>query len=139
MRFLGDTAFRPGAGSGTDLKNFHGIVDISLASIPVANSKDSEDFIDTEKSFTGSVGLLMTMTGNHRAVAWLVTASSAFNVLLNALLIPIAGIEGAAVATALTAGLSNIVMCVLVWRRLGIDPTLLSFVLRKRMWTGDPR
>ncbi len=82
-------------------------------------------------ALTGSVGLLMTMTGHHRSVAFIVAISAALNVLFNAVLIPIAGIAGAAIATTATIVISNVAMCVVVVLRLRIDPTILSLLVRR--------
>ncbi len=69
----------------------------------------------------GSVGFLMTMTGHQRQAAMLLGAAAALNVLLNALLIPPFGIEGAAAATATTIVLWNVALFAYVRRKLGID------------------
>jgi O-antigen/teichoic acid export membrane protein len=82
-------------------------------------------------ALSGPVGLLMTMTGHHRSVARVVGVSALANVALNFALIPRYGIAGAAMATAFTAAASNVGMCILVWKRLDVDPTLLSFARRK--------
>jgi len=87
-------------------------------------------------ALAGSVGLLMTMTGNHRAVARIVGGSAILNVAMNAVLIPRMGIEGAAAATAVTAAASNGAMWLLVWRRLGVDPTLLGLLRRRARRDG---
>lgn len=49
--------------------------------------------------FFGPVGFLLTMTGYEKDVFLVLTVSAALNVLLNFLLVPTVGIEGAAVAT----------------------------------------
>ncbi|MDJ0571261.1 MAG: polysaccharide biosynthesis C-terminal domain-containing protein, partial [Pleurocapsa sp. MO_192.B19] len=49
---------------------------------------------------TGSVGLLLNMTGNESYTLISRVSSTVLNVVLNALLIPRWGLEGAAIATA---------------------------------------
>jgi O-antigen/teichoic acid export membrane protein len=75
----------------------------------------------------GSVGLLLTMTGQERAAAAILVAAIAGNIILNALLIPLFGIVGAATATALTTFIWRAAMGLTAWRRLGTRPVLLSF------------
>lgn len=74
----------------------------------------------------GSVGFLMTMTGHQVKAAWILGASAMLNILLNALLIPQFGMNGAAVATATTIVLWNVVMFLYVRSRLGLNPTMFS-------------
>jgi O-antigen/teichoic acid export membrane protein len=75
----------------------------------------------------GSVGLLLTMTGQERAAAAILLAAIAANIVLNALLIPSFGITGAATATALTTFFWRAAMGLTAWRRLGTRPVPLSF------------
>jgi len=72
---------------------------------------------------TGPVGLLLVMTGHERDTASSVGIGAAVNVTLNVLLIPVWGIEGAAMATAISVVTWNILQAVWVYRRLGIDST----------------
>lgn len=68
----------------------------------------------------GPVGLLMTMTGYQRPALVVVAASLAMNIILNAALIPIYGIEGAAAATAISIVTWNVLLALLVFRYLKI-------------------
>lgn len=72
-------------------------------------------------SLTGSVGYLLNMTGHEKEVTRGVAISACANIVLNASLIPFFGVLGAAVATAGSLVLWNI----LLWRRartcLGIN------------------
>jgi O-antigen/teichoic acid export membrane protein len=81
---------------------------------------------ETINAIAGSVGFLMTMTGHHVHAAIIFAGSAILNVLLNALLIPLFGVEGAAIATALTTALWNIVMLGYVQWRLGFNPTVFA-------------
>lgn len=78
----------------------------------------------------GSVGLLLMMTGRQGVVARLMVGTALLNVLLNALLIPPFGLEGAAMATATTTVTWNLALLVLVVRRLGFNPTVLPIAVR---------
>lgn len=74
----------------------------------------------------GSVAFLLNMTGYERDTARGLALAVAANVVLNLLLIPSLGMEGAALATAVTLASWNL----LLWRatraRLGIDSTALG-------------
>lgn len=76
----------------------------------------------------GSVGLLLIMTGHEREAAWGVSVSAVANVILNALLIPVWGLEGAAMATACSMILWNIILAWFVWQRLKVHSTALGVV-----------
>ena len=72
---------------------------------------------------TGSVALLLNMTGNERDTALGVAISALLNAVLNFLLIPHFGIQGAAVATATSTVVWNIILSFFVYKRLKIYPT----------------
>lgn len=69
----------------------------------------------------GSVGALLNMTGHERDTARGLFAAFVVNVVLNLLLIPHYGIEGAATATAVSFVVWNVILWRLVWKRLGIN------------------
>jgi len=75
---------------------------------------------------TGSVGYLLVMTGHQRDSAWGVGISTALNVALNALLIPVYGAVGAAIATSVSMVTWNIILVYFVYKRLGMFPTALG-------------
>jgi len=64
------------------------------------------------------------MTGHARTVALLLGGATAVNVGLNALLIPIWGLEGAALASSLVVNAARVVGVWLVWRRLSLRATV---------------
>lgn len=64
----------------------------------------------------GPVQLLLVMTGHHKFAAIGVASAAVANVLLNAVLIPKFGIEGAAIGTASSVVLWNILLLVFVRR-----------------------
>jgi len=72
-------------------------------------------------AFFGSVGVLLNMTGHHGSVAKLSTVAFFINFSLNVWLVPIYGIEGAAIATAATLVLWNISLNICAKRKLGIS------------------
>jgi O-antigen/teichoic acid export membrane protein len=76
-------------------------------------------------SFTGAVGLLLNMTGHQNDTAIAVGVSAILNVILNYILIPKWGINGAATATTTSLILINIVKAISVKKKLGIS--LYSF------------
>lgn len=77
-------------------------------------------------ALTGPVGLLMTMTGHQNQVGLIFAGSAAVNVGLNALLIPLMGLVGAASSTAFTTIFCNVAMLIYVYRKLGINSTVIT-------------
>jgi O-antigen/teichoic acid export membrane protein len=78
----------------------------------------------------GPVGVLMAMTGHERKVAVAVGLSFICNVFLNFLLIPLFNLEGAALSTAISLAVWNVVMLVWVIRSMRINPTLIGRPIR---------
>jgi O-antigen/teichoic acid export membrane protein len=68
---------------------------------------------------TGSVGLLLVMSGHERSFRNVVFAALLVNVTANAILAPRYGIEGAAIATAAGVILQNVAAMWMVKRKLG--------------------
>lgn len=81
-------------------------------------------------SLTGSVGFILTMTGQERVAARVTLVVVILNLSLNAVLIPHFGLIGAALATALAGVAWNVTLFVLVRRRLHIQPSIFSGRLR---------
>ncbi len=77
-------------------------------------------------ALTGAAGYLMSMSGHERQAAWILGGSVVLNLLLNALLIPPYGIEGAAIATLMTTILGGALMVIYGWKYLGVN-SCLSF------------
>lgn len=75
-------------------------------------------------AIAGPVGFVMTMTGHHQQAAWIIGISAASNILLNIILIPLYGIAGAAIATAITMIAWNIAMLIYVRFQLRLDTTI---------------
>lgn len=70
---------------------------------------------------TGSVGILMSMTGRQIVVRNIVLWMTLLSVVLNFMLIPKYGIAGAALATTVGIALQNIIMVLYVRRNMGIN------------------
>lgn len=81
---------------------------------------------------TGTVGTLLNMTGHERDTAIAVGSSAALNIVLNVLLIPAFGINGAAAATAVSTLTWNVLLAAFVYRRLGFYSLLGLVTLRRR-------
>lgn len=75
---------------------------------------------------TGSGGWLLTMTGEERAAAWGIGISASVNVVAALVMVPLWGLNGAALATAGAFMLQNVVLVWLIWRRLGVHATPLG-------------
>ncbi len=78
----------------------------------------------------GPVGVLMAMTGHERKVAVAIGLSFVCNVFLNFLLIPLFNLEGAAISTAISLAVWNLIMLVWVIRHMRINPTLIGRSIR---------
>jgi O-antigen/teichoic acid export membrane protein len=74
----------------------------------------------------GPVGHLMNLTGHGRESAVVYGTAAGVNVVLNLLLIPTMGMEGAAVATATSVVLWNLWLFFLVRRRVGVHSFFLG-------------
>ena len=82
-------------------------------------------------ALAGSVGFLMTMTGHERQAARIMGVAVAANIALNLILIPIWGLMGAALATALTTALWNLAMLAYTRRELNINASAFSLGWRR--------
>jgi len=73
----------------------------------------------------GSVGLLLKMTRNEDMLLYTFLATSLLNIILDFLLIPTLGIEGAAIANAASVICWNIVLSRMLWIKTGIKSSLI--------------
>lgn len=69
---------------------------------------------------TGSVGYLLQMTGHERLVRNTLFFSTLLLVVLSIMVIPVYGMVGAAVVSAVMLAVQNIIMMLLVWKYLNI-------------------
>lgn len=77
----------------------------------------------------GSTGVLLTMSGRERYYQRTMTLGALANIVLNVTLIPILGINGAAIATALSTGGVNLANLTWVRKTMDIQPVFfLPFV-----------
>ena len=74
----------------------------------------------------GSVGLLLFMTGHERDAAWAISLALILNILLDFSLIPAWGPEGAAIASAVSLVIWNIILLRRVRQCLGVHPTVFG-------------
>lgn len=71
-------------------------------------------------ALTGPVGLVLNMTGHQNQTAIAVGVSAVLNIILNGLLIPQWGLNGAAIATTTSIIAVNIIKLILMRKKLGI-------------------
>ncbi|MBX3504012.1 MAG: flippase [Parvibaculum sp.] len=71
----------------------------------------------------GSVGFLLNMTGHERDTLVSVLVSASVNILLNFVLVPSYGMTGAAIATAVSLVIWNVMMRFAVISRINIEPS----------------
>lgn len=77
-------------------------------------------------TLAGPVGSLMIMTGYEKQSSLIFIGVAFLNVVLNALLIPSFGKEGAAIATAISFAVWNVIFLIFIVRRLDINPTIFT-------------
>jgi len=75
-----------------------------------------------------AAGPLLSMTGHVKKVALLCVWMTVFSVVANYLLIPSLKSTGAAIATSLTLVLQNLIAVVMIYRYVGVNPTLFGRV-----------
>ena len=92
------------------------------------------DVLQHPHAAAGPVGYIMALSGHERVSAKVFGASAALNLVLNAIGIPVLGMEGAAIATAVTMAFWNVWLILEVRRRLGIS--LVEHLLPRRRRTG---
>jgi O-antigen/teichoic acid export membrane protein len=76
---------------------------------------------------TGSVGFLLSMTGHHKYALQILTITASANIVLNIILIPVFGISGAAIATAVSTVFWNAAMFLMCRKLLGLNSTIIDF------------
>lgn len=76
----------------------------------------------------GPVGYIMTMTCREKTAMHVLAGAAFLNVALNASLIPIYGMVGAAIATAVSLCVWNFTLAYLVWKDLKINSTIFGTV-----------
>ena len=79
----------------------------------------------------GPVGLILNMTGYERIVVWGYGLGAVVNLLLGTVLIPFLGVEGAAIASAISTLMWNLTLMVKVLEKVTINPTLIGRVRLK--------
>lgn len=79
----------------------------------------------------GPTGQIAVHTGNERFALFIVGIATATNIILNALLIPEYGANGAAIATASTLALWNIGLSIMIRYRTGLSSLPFSLSFRK--------
>lgn len=77
-------------------------------------------------AFFGSVSMLLNMTNNERQTIKGVAVAALANVALNAVLIPLYGTVGAAIATSISVVLWNLVLWWFVRKSIGIESTIIG-------------
>lgn len=83
-------------------------------------------------ALAGPVGMVVIMTGRQKIGSLCIAASTIVNLGLNYILIPLYGIEGAAVATAVSILVWNILLSFFIWKDLKLNCTALPFAQYKK-------
>jgi O-antigen/teichoic acid export membrane protein len=74
----------------------------------------------------GLAAVILNMTGHERYTAMVGWITTVLNIVLNAVLIPLWGIEGAALATSISIVLGGFMSLIAVRQKLGLDATLMG-------------
>ena len=82
------------------------------------------------KVLTGFAGLALVMTGHERDLTAGVAIAAGLNIALNVTLIPVWGVDGAAVAGAVSVVASNVFLVYLLWGRLRVFSLPLPLLRR---------
>lgn len=77
-------------------------------------------------ALAGSVALIMNMTGHQNSAAKILGLSVLVNLSANLVLIPGYGVYGAAIATALSLAIWNLLMLGYVWKYIRLNPTIIG-------------
>jgi O-antigen/teichoic acid export membrane protein len=85
----------------------------------------------------GSVGYLLMMSGHERHMRNNVTLAAVVNVISNLILVPAAGVLGAALAKTITVVTFNLVAVYLVWLTLRIQTIPLDFIRLRSSRSGE--
>ncbi len=80
-------------------------------------------------AMTGSVSLVLNMTGNEKYCLMIASFSLLLNVILMTILVPVYGIIGAAWAIVVSVAISNICMA-----KIALDKTELKTYVRYNFW-----
>ena len=81
-------------------------------------------------SFSGSVGNILQMTGNQNIYAIILMIGAILNVVLNLILIPLYGINGAAIASMSSLIVWNLSMVLVVKQKFGFYTFYIPFIKR---------
>ena len=76
---------------------------------------------------SGSVGYILSMTGNQKLASYIMLIATLLNFVLNVLLIPIYGINGSAIASTISLAFWNLTFAFFVYKKLGIISILNIF------------
>ena len=112
------TPFLPLAWAADDLNAVRfGEPALAYSSGSIQRSTPQDGFVNV---ITGSVGFLLMMSGNERLLMNNIASSALISLLLSFMLIPHYGIIGAAVATAMSVIVRNIMASYFVYRAMKI-------------------
>jgi O-antigen/teichoic acid export membrane protein len=82
-------------------------------------------------SVSGSVGILLNMTGRHKVFQYIMLTTAFLNVILNALLIPKYGINGAAIVTMVSFAFWNLSSAIYIKNSLNIMTIYIPFLVKR--------
>ncbi|MFQ5550830.1 MAG: oligosaccharide flippase family protein [Gemmatimonadales bacterium] len=83
-------------------------------------------------ALTGSIGVVLSMTGHQRLLSALMVFPTIGNILLNLAFVRSYGMVGAAIASAVSLAIWNVSLVFLARKKTGVDPSFLSLALIRR-------
>ena len=81
---------------------------------------------------TGPGGVLLNMSGHEKIVMKILLFSATLNIILNAILIPRYGINGAAISTAISTVIWHVLQSAMSYRYLGVHSSAILFLNYQR-------
>ena len=82
-------------------------------------------------SIFGSAGHLLQMTGKHKLHLYLILSATIINIILNIVLVPVYGMNGAALSTMVSMVFARLLMVIFVYKLFGF--TTIYFPLMKHI------
>lgn len=86
---------------------------------------------------TGSALNLMIMTKYENQALYILASALVLNIILNVVLIPIYGMEGAALATGVTLVIWNLAIYIFIRKRIKMDPSILGLLTKSKVHNLD--
>ncbi|MBK9638980.1 MAG: polysaccharide biosynthesis C-terminal domain-containing protein [Bacteroidetes bacterium] len=88
-------------------------------------------------SITGSVGILLQMTGHQKSYNNIILCAAITSIILNIILVPRIGITGAAISSAIAKIIQNLAGSIYVYKKFGFLSIYLPGITRNNKSTSN--